>query len=100
VPAGFNVRIQHFHDKDALEKATVGTPEHPAKPPKYCTLAELYDTTGAVVAVSTAFCNPKDCPSRKKGRAIAHNRVIQTYTQFQKRLLSERPVLPAAEVLL
>lgn len=75
VPAGLTVRIVHIHDPARLERlARKGCP-----PPRYVTIARVYDAHNNDVASSMAFCNPKDCPSRKAGRAIAHNRAVSAY---------------------
>lgn len=81
VPEGFKVQIEHYYSKGDLgglcrEKKN-GLPDIP---PRYATSAILVNKeTKEVIHEVTAFCNPKDVPSRRLGRVIAHNRLIKEY---------------------
>ena len=77
VPTGMKVKIYHTHDPKVLRFLSISK-----RPPRYLTEATLVDTaTNTMVAMAFAWCSPKDTPSRKLGRAIAHNRCITNYME-------------------
>lgn len=81
VPPGLKVRIYHMGPKEVMN-ASAGIGIKPSKQPKYYTVAELVNpVTHTVYATGDALCSYKDNPSRKMGRAIAHNRAIKAYTK-------------------
>jgi hypothetical protein len=81
VPPGLKVRIYHMGPQE-VRYVTAGLRIKPGKQPKYYTVAELVNpVTHTVYATGDALCSYKDNPSRKMGRAIAHNRAIKAYTK-------------------
>jgi hypothetical protein len=81
VPDGMRVKIMHIADKVEL-RDLARTYLDPA--PRYATIAELrWKDTDELVAYATSYCSPRDVPSRKMGRAIAHNRVVGRYLKEQ-----------------
>ncbi len=81
VPDGHKVKIIHVHDKNGLREMALSNPK---KPPRYVTYAMLLDNEGMMVDIAIAACSPRDTPSRKLGRAIAHNRLLTYYYDSQK----------------
>lgn len=81
VPDGYFVRINHYTQPNELIGLCQSTT---AKPPRYATMASVYGPGDQFVCEAWAFCSPKDSPSRKRGRAIAHNRAV---TKLKRELL-------------
>jgi hypothetical protein len=73
VPEGYKVKMVHVHKPEDLEECRLVNFK---KPPRYYTFAWAVDSVGHAVAFASAACSPKDKPSRKLGRLIAHNRVV------------------------
>lgn len=78
VPDGHKVKIVHVHKQSDLEGLKL---ENSKRAPRYVTYAILLDADGMVQTISSAACSPKDTPSRKMGRAIAHNRAIKEFSR-------------------
>jgi endonuclease YncB( thermonuclease family) len=81
VPANLKVKIYHVPTK---EVQAILTPfgKNTKKMPRYYTVARVIDRdTMEVVAEGDALCSYKDTPSRKLGRAIAHNRALKAYAK-------------------
>lgn len=77
LPAGTKMVIRHTHDPDMLKYDTL---PHTKKSPRYATLAVLFSTeTGEILGIGESYCSPRDVPSRKRGRIIAHNRALVQY---------------------
>jgi hypothetical protein len=83
VPDGLKVRVRHMHTLECKEAAfNSGIKVKQSKLPRYFSYAEVFDPkTGESLASGDAICSYKDVPSRKLGRAIAHNRAIKAYTK-------------------
>lgn len=78
-PAGCFVKIVHIHDAKGLKAVS---DRRRKQAPRYATYAYIYEEGDAEpVAVASAFCSHKDTPSRKAGRAIAHNRVVSWFNR-------------------
>jgi hypothetical protein len=74
VPTGYKVKLHHYFKPDDLRDWTTSK-----KPPKYVTLAVMVNPHGEVASFGGAACSPKDNPSRKLGRVIAHNRCLDAF---------------------
>lgn len=82
VPEGLRVHITHVHDAKYLRVV------YGKNPPKYVTFADLYGRESLLpLARAESLCSPKDQPSRKLGRIIAHNRVVADYLKNNSRQL-------------
>lgn len=81
VPEGLKVKIFHIPTNEvraALDSMGVKGKNRP----RYYTFARVINReTQEVVAEGDALCSYKDTPSRKLGRAIAHNRAIKAYAK-------------------
>lgn len=81
VPPNVKVKIYHMPTNEvraALEEMGVKGKNRP----RYYTFARVIDRdTLEVVAEGDALCSYKDVPSRKLGRAIAHNRALKAYAK-------------------
>lgn len=84
VPNGTKVLLKHLHKPEDIRawfKRAIDAGLHGNAIPIYATLAILIDKeTGEVLGSGTSYCSPRDNPSRKLGRLIAHNRAILAYT--------------------
>lgn len=81
VPEGLKVKIFHVHTNE-IKQALDFVGVKGKKRPRYYTFARLIDReTQEVLAEGDALCSYKDTPSRKLGRAIAHNRALKAYTK-------------------
>lgn len=84
VPDGYKVRVIHVHDPDTLKtwhdtKCALGARSPKRKTPRYVTYAYVVDAAhNAIIYGTHAFsvCSHLDNPSRRKGRAVAHNRAV------------------------
>lgn len=91
VPEGFKVRIEHVTDPQELQKQVRKAGD---VPPRFVTWADVLDEQGHVVAFGGAFCSHKDNPSRKMGRAIAHNRALKYLERATAARAAAKPVAP------
>lgn len=81
VPANVKVKIYHIPTK-TVQKVLHPFKGSARKLPRYYTVANVVDReTLQVVAAGDALCSYKDTPSRKVGRAIAHNRALKAYAK-------------------
>jgi hypothetical protein len=86
VPEGYKVRIEHFFKPEDLECQCLS---HTKKAPRYYTVSGLFDSKGNLVSLGYAACSPRDTPSRKVGRAIAHNRAVRSWQKLHESLAPE-----------
>lgn len=78
-PMGCFVKIEHLHDPRDLANCR---DTRRGQSPRYVTYARLYEEGASAPSVTAAaFCSHKDTPSRKMGRAIAHNRAVSYYNR-------------------
>lgn len=77
VPDGLKVKIYHTPTSE-VQAALDFMGVKGRKRPRYYTFARVIDRdTQEVLAEGDALCSYKDTPSRKLGRAIAHNRALK-----------------------
>ena len=78
VPEGYKVLVQHTFDAATL--SLLARTKRTA--PKYCTYACVIEkVTGDICCEALSICSHRDTPSRKLGRAIAHNRVMKVFNE-------------------
>ena len=82
VPEGLRVRYLHLRDPEELAINSRGYEGD--LPPRWVTIAELWNGNTKITEAA-AFCHPNDNPSRRIGRTIAHNRVIEEYRNCNDR---------------
>jgi len=80
VPEGCKIRIRHITDPETLKLNR----KRDLPPPKYVTVAWLYDGDSVMISKGSSFCSANDAPNRKLGRIIAHNRCIKAFHKAQQ----------------
>lgn len=77
----FRAYVRHFHDRNDPDRFFRG--REIGASASYATRIQVVELeTGVVLAEEWAYCNPRDCPSRQKGRLIVVGRLLKKHPEF------------------
>lgn len=101
LPPGYKLKLRHLHPgnstpierRNITHEYGIGTKTRDRNvPPKYVTIAKVFNASGNLVSVGVASCSNRDNPQRPLGHHIAAGRAVKQVFPRTSVLYDYRPV--------